>query len=214
MGWLIKQPELMSSPIQFYTLGQQRQVLLVGLGNIGKQYTGTRHNIGFYCIDAFVAAHKEFNGWEEKKDWHCQIARGLLGETQVLAIKPATFMNASGQAVQAVSQFYKISLDNILVIHDELDILFGQIRMRVGGSSAGHNGIKSINQLVGETFGRLRIGIGPRKPSAIDSAAFVLKKFNKSEQAQLPYLIQEVNAILDEYIYGGQLPHETRNFLV
>jgi PTH1 family peptidyl-tRNA hydrolase len=214
MGWLIKQQELMSSPMQLYSLGQQKQILIVGLGNVGQQYEGTRHNIGFFCADAFISAHEELSGWQEKKDFKCFLSQGHLGDTRVIVIKPTTFMNASGQAVQAVSHFFKITPDNILVIHDELDILFGQIRMRDGGSSAGHNGIKSIIESIGESFNRLRIGIGPKKPASMDSADFVLKAFSKPEQKQLPLLIQEVNSILDEYVYGGQIPQETRRFKV
>jgi peptidyl-tRNA hydrolase, PTH1 family len=119
-----------------------------------------------------------------------------------------------GEAVQAVAHFYKVSPDQLLVVHDELDIPFGQIRMRVGGSSAGHNGLKSIMQHMGENFGRVRIGVGPKTPEQIDSADFVLARFSAHEQAQMKHLLQESSAVLSEYIYGGQLPHDTRSFIV
>jgi PTH1 family peptidyl-tRNA hydrolase len=215
MGWLIKQPQFSVNPAtQLYTLGQQRTVLVVGLGNPGAEHDGTRHNIGFMCLDAFVAAHEELDNWTTKKALKCHLIQGRLGDTQMIAIKPTTFMNLSGEAVQAVCHFYKIPPENVVVIHDELDIPFGQIRLRLGGSSAGHNGIKSVTQSIGEDYGRVRIGIGPKKPVAIDSADFVLKTFTKSEHDQLSNLTQEVNAILVEYLYSGQLPQETRNFLV
>ncbi|HVU59932.1 MAG TPA: aminoacyl-tRNA hydrolase [Candidatus Saccharimonadales bacterium] len=213
MGLFQRQPQA-GTTVQYYTVGQQRTVLLVGLGNVGREYEGTRHNIGFYCLDAFVRAQEALGAWVDKKDLSCHLVRGQLGETMVVAIKPTTLMNLSGKAVQAVSRFYKIAPENIIVIHDELDIPFGHIRLRVGGSAAGHNGIKSVTQAIGEAYGRVRIGVGPKRPAAVDSADFVLQRFTKDEQAQLPNLSKEVTAILTEYIYGGQLPHDTRSFLV
>ena len=213
MALFTRQPQA-SDSIQLYTLGQNKTVMVVGLGNLGREYESTRHNVGFLCIDAFVAKSAEMSDWIEKKDLKCYLSRGRIGESQIIAIKPTTLMNLSGQAVQAAANFYKIAATNIVVVHDELDIDFGQIRLRVGGTSAGHNGIKSVSQAIGEDYGRIRIGIGPKRPAQIDSADFVLQKFHKDEQAQLPNLTQEVNAILSEYIYSGQLPHDTRSFLV
>ncbi len=200
--------------IQFYTLGQNKTMLVVGLGNPGKEYDHTRHNIGFACLDAFAQAN-EFEPWIERKDLKCQVASATLGDTRVIAIKPTTFMNLSGEAVQAVVHFYKIAPDKIIAVHDELDIPFGQIRLRTGGGSAGHNGLKSIFQHMGEDFGRVRIGIGPKTPEQMDSSDFVLQKFSKDQQAHMKELTREVSAILSEYVFGaGQLPQETRNFLV
>lgn len=122
-------------------------------------------------------------------------------------------MNLSGEAVEAVSHFYKIPLEQIIVVHDELDIDFGQIRLRRGGSSAGHNGIKSVTKYIGETYGRVRIGVGPKTPEQIDSADFVLGKFNKEQAEHIPKLKKEVNAILSELAYGSPLTPETRTFL-
>jgi PTH1 family peptidyl-tRNA hydrolase len=200
--------------IQYYTLGQHKTVLLVGLGNVGREYEGTRHNAGFLCLDAFVQSREEMNEWTEKKDLKCYLSKGIMGDTLVIAIKPTTLMNLSGAAVQAVCQFYKLHAENIVVIHDELDIPFGQIRLRVGGSSAGHNGVKSVTDAVGEAFGRIRIGIGPKKPEAMDSADFVLQRFDSNETTRLSDLTREVTTILTEHIYTGQLPHETRSFIM
>lgn len=199
---------------QYYTVGQQRTVLIVGLGNVGAQYDKTRHNIGFMCVDAFVKARDEAGEWQDKKDLKCHLASGQFGDTRAVFIKPTTFMNLSGEAVRAVSHFYKIAPSDTLVIHDELDIPFGQIRLRIGGSAAGHNGIKSVTAAIGEMYGRIRIGIGPKDPPQIDSADFVLQRFSETEQQQLPNLTREVSAILSEYVYGGQLAHETRGFIV
>jgi len=199
--------------MRFYTLGQNKTILVAGLGNLGKQYDGTRHNIGFQAVDKFVADH-DFPDWIEKKDLKCHFTMTQMGESKVIAIKPTTFMNVSGEAVQAVLHFYKIDPANVVVVHDELDIPFGQIRMRVGGSAAGHNGIKSVTQHIGEGYGRVRVGIGPKAHENQDSADFVLAKFTADEQTQLKNLTREASAILSEFIYGGELPHDTRTFLV
>lgn len=203
-----------SDPTNYYTVGSSKNILLIGLGNPGKEYEMTRHNVGFIAIDEFVSKTEEMEEWILKKDLKCFVSSGRIGDKRVIALKPTTFMNLSGEAVQAVANFYKINPENMAVLHDELDIDFGQIRLRVGGSSAGHNGIKSVTQHIGESYGRIRIGVGPVKPAQMKSEDFVLQKFSSEEQAQLPNLKQEVNAILSEYIYGDQLPHDTRNFLV
>lgn len=199
--------------IQFYTLGQNKTILIVGLGNVGKQYANTRHNIGFAALDHFASVN-DFPAWIEKKDLKCHLASHTLGDTRVILIKPTTFMNLSGEAVQATAAFYKINPEKIIVAHDELDIPFGQIRTRIGGSSAGHNGIKSITQHMGEQYGRVRIGIGPKEHPEQDSADFVLARFSKDQEAQMTNLLRESSAILSEYAYGGQLLAETRNFIV
>lgn len=213
MSWLSQRPQS-SDPVNYYTVGLNKNVLLVGLGNPGKKYELTRHNAGFMCMDEFVAKTDEMDSWIEKKDLKCLMSTGLLGDTRVIAVKPTTYMNESGQAVQAAANFYKIMPENILVVHDELDINFGQIRIRMGGSSAGHNGIKSVTKYIGEDYGRVRIGVGPKKPAGIDSTDFVLQKFSAEQQKELSSMKRETLAILTEYIYGGQLPHETRNFII
>lgn len=214
MSWLQQRPQT-SDPTNFYTVGLNKTVLLVGLGNPGDKYDKTRHNAGFMCLDDFVEKTDEMNDWVQKKDLQCLLSSGQVGSIRVLAIKPMTFMNLSGKAVQAIMHFYKVNPEQTLVIHDELDIDFGQIRLRHGCSDAGHNGIKSVTQYIGEEYGRIRIGVGHKKPAAIKSEDFVLQKFSKDEQAQLPKLTREVGAILSEYLYGNQaLSHETRSFLV
>ncbi|HWB38617.1 MAG TPA: aminoacyl-tRNA hydrolase [Candidatus Saccharimonadales bacterium] len=213
MAWLQKRPQV-SDPTMFYTIGLQRTVLLVGLGNPGKEYDLTRHNVGFMCLDEFVTKSDDMDPWQAKKSLKCEVSTGQVGDARVIAIKPTTFMNLSGEAVQAVVQFYKLSNASILVVHDELDVDFGQIRLRIGGSAAGHNGIKSVSEKIGEDYGRVRIGIGPKKPARIKSEDFVLQKFSAEQQQQLPNLKREVTAVLSEFVYGAELAHETRNFLV
>jgi PTH1 family peptidyl-tRNA hydrolase len=213
MAFFQQRPQV-GETLKYVTFGQQKNILVVGLGNPGPEYNGTRHNIGFACVDHFVDAQEEMQPWVDKKDLKCHLSTGQLGETRVIAIKPTTFMNLSGEAVQAVAHFYKIDPQHIVAVYDELDIPFGQIRTRMGGSAAGHNGVKSLIQHIGENFGRVRIGIGPKEPEQMDSADFVLARFSAEQQTQLKNLTREATAILTEYIYGGALTPETRTFIV
>ncbi|HSX27176.1 MAG TPA: aminoacyl-tRNA hydrolase [Patescibacteria group bacterium] len=213
MGLFQKKPDV-SSSAPLYTLGLNKTLLLVGLGNIGNQYSGTRHNLGFACLDVF-AKNQEFGPWQEKKDLKALVNAKNLADNRVMLIKPTTLMNNSGGALRAVASFYKIPLNQTVVIHDELDIKFGQIKSTWGGGSAGHNGIKSLIQHLGDdSFGRIRIGIGPKKPIEMDSADFVLAKFSKDEQNELPNLEKEVIALLTEYVFSSNLTTETRSFIV
>lgn len=212
MALFVKRPEL-GSRISFTTYGMNKTLLIVGLGNPGVEYDDTRHNVGFMCLDAF-ADKNGFEPWVMKKDMQCMFTKQTLGETSVILCKPQTFMNLSGEAVQAIAHFYKIVPDDIVVVHDELDIAFGKIRLGKGGSDAGHNGVKSVTKMLGsDDYGRVRIGIGPKKPAQIDSAAFVLQKFEDAHISALGQMKREVNAILSEYAYGTSRTAETRSFL-
>ncbi len=211
MALFQKRPQV-SNPLQYATIGLTRNLLIVGLGNPGEEYAKTRHNVGFMCINDF-AKRNDFGPWIAKKDLKCELTQQTLGDTRVILCKPQTFMNLSGEAVQAVMHFYKLHNKQLVVVHDELDIDFGQIRMRVGGSSAGNNGIKSVSKHVGEEYARLRIGIGPKTHEQMDSADFVLEDFSAKEREQLPAMIREVGAILSEYAYGSQFTPEPRSFL-
>lgn len=211
---LIRKKPAMETSAPFYTMGLEDTFLIVGLGNIGKEYAGTRHNIGFDVVDHF-ASKQDFPDWINKKDLKCALTNNKVGNNKIILAKPTTYMNLSGEAVQAVQHFYRIENNRTLVVHDELDIDFGSIRTRVGGKSAGHNGIKAVIQHCDEDFGRVRIGVGPKKPAQIPSEDFVLKKFSKEQKDNLKLLLQEANSILSEYAYGkGELPAETRNFLI
>jgi PTH1 family peptidyl-tRNA hydrolase len=157
---------------------------------------------------------QKFPDWIEKKDLKCLTTSEMLGDTKVIVVKPTTLMNLSGEAVQAVAHFYKIDPAKIVAVYDELDIPFGQIRTRIGGGSAGHNGVKSLMQNIGDSFGRIRIGTGPKIPEQMDTADFVLQKFSSDQTDQIPNLTREVSAIISEYCFGGELAVETRSFLV
>lgn len=156
---------------------------IVGLGNPGTQYQYTRHNMGFMVVDLIA------------KKWDISVTqnkfKGLVGEgnvkgQKVYLLKPMTFMNLSGESVRAFIDFYKAKLEDLIVIYDDLDTGFGQIRLRYQGSAGGHNGIKSIIQHAGtQTFNRIRMGVS-RPPAGWDIADYVLSNFTKEEQIQLP----------------------------
>ncbi|MGJ8563671.1 MAG: aminoacyl-tRNA hydrolase [Alphaproteobacteria bacterium] len=131
-------------------------LLWVGLGNPGEKYAGNRHNIGFMAIDA-IGNDNHFS--LEKAQFKGLTRTGSFGAQKVLLLKPTTFMNESGQSVQKAMQFYKIPLANVTVFHDELDLDFGKVRLKVGGGIAGHNGLRSIKQHCGNEYQRVRIGI-------------------------------------------------------
>jgi peptidyl-tRNA hydrolase, PTH1 family len=211
MALFQKRPDF-GSNLSFSSYGMHRSLIVVGLGNPGKQYDKTRHNVGFMCVDSFREKN-DMPDWMNKKDLKALVSVSTVGDTRVILCKPQTYMNNSGEAVQAIAQFYKVGPENIIVVHDELDVDFGQIRIRSGGSSAGHNGVKSIAQHVHEVFGRVRIGIGPKEPEQMDSADFVLQKFSPDQEEELPKMTREVVALLSEYAYGSPVTAETRRFL-
>ncbi len=128
--------------------------IVVGLGNPGKRYQNTRHNIGFRVVDRVVSTSEAIN--VSKRAFEGELYRG----SNLLLLKPLTFMNLSGRSVKMVMQFYKVSLENLIVIHDDIDIPLGSVRFKVGGSSGGHNGLKSIDEVVGDGYLRVRVGVG------------------------------------------------------
>jgi peptidyl-tRNA hydrolase, PTH1 family len=208
MGLFQKKPQIQSSA-PLYTLGTNRTVLIIGLGNPGKDYDGSRHNIGFAVLDEF-AKQNNFPDWVTKKDLKCQLAINNMGQTRVILCRPATFMNDSGQAAQAVQRFYRVYNQDTLAVYDELAIPFGSLRTRLGGSDAGHNGVKSLIQHIGDDFGRLRIGIGSATAKKTDAANFVLAKFSKAETNKLPLVIREADSIITEHVFGEEISVETR----
>lgn len=154
--------------------------LVVGLGNPGAKYAGTRHNVGFMIVDRLAELcaagpfREKFSG-----------AFVRLSSPDVVLLKPLTFMNLSGESVQSAMTFFKVPLSQVIAVHDELDLVFGDTRLKKGGGTAGHNGLKSIVQHGGgDGFLRMRVGIG--RPRAGDAAAYVLNDFSASERAELP----------------------------
>ena len=165
-------------------------LLIVGLGNPGSQYARNRHNVGFMAADAIVRRHS-FSGFSKK--FRAEIAEGTLAGEKALVIKPMTFMNLSGDSVGEAMRFYKLSPADIIVIHDELDLAPGKLKLKVGGGNGGHNGLKSIDAHCGKDYKRLRIGIGhPGHKDRVNP--HVLGDFAKSDQDWLQPLL---NAIAD-----------------
>lgn len=163
--------------------------LFVGLGNPGPEYAGNRHNIGFMALDRIAADHG-FTPW--RKNFHGLVSEGRLGGVRVILLKPETFMNRSGQAVQAAVTFHKLPLADVVVFHDELDLAPGKMRTKMGGGHAGHNGLRSIHAHLGEAYARVRLGIGhPGHKDAV--AAYVLHDFAKADRDWLDALMQGIS---------------------
>ncbi len=175
-------------------------IALIGLGNPGDQYVRTRHNIGFRVIDQCVAAFSLSKGGLKFKS---EFYEGKVGDTVIKAIKPLTFMNLSGHSTQALQAFYKIDPAGVWVIYDDVDLPFGTIRMRPGGSPGTHNGTKHITQTLGtQAFPKIRIGIGPR-PQGMPLDAFVLSKFSAAEEKIIPDLLIQTTQLIQVAINNG-----------
>jgi PTH1 family peptidyl-tRNA hydrolase len=163
--------------------------LLVGLGNPGKKYENTRHNIGFKAVDEII---RRFSFTSVGNKYKSLCYSGDIGGHKVIAIEPQTFMNRSGIAVQEAANFYKIPLENIIVAHDELDLLPGKVRVKQGGGAGGHNGLKSIDAHLGKEYVRVRIGIG--HPGSKDEVTgYVLSAFEQTQDIQMQRLVEEIS---------------------
>ena len=169
---------------------ENKPFLVVGLGNPGVQYMNTRHNVGFMAVDALAG---ENASWKSEKN--ALTARVDINGNRVIFVKPQTFMNNSGVAVAALMTFYKIPLENIVVVHDDMDIPVGDCREKIGGGSAGHNGIRSIDAHIGREYRRIRIGIGhPRDfDLPMDPADWVLGKFGAVQMDLIKNAINHIN---------------------
>lgn len=155
--------------------------LFVGLGNPGAKYAGNRHNIGFMAVERIAEDHG-FAPWRGK--FQGSVSEGKLGSEKVILLRPETFMNLSGQSVGEAMRFYKLTPDDVIVFHDELDLAPGKCRVKTGGGHAGHNGLRSIHAHIGADYHRVRMGIGhPGNKAAV--AGFVLRDFAKADQEWL-----------------------------
>jgi len=165
-------------------------LLLVGLGNPGSNYTNTRHNIGFKIIDA-INAHFKLS--KQKPKFKGLLTTGNIDEKKIYAIKPLTFMNNSGICIREVIEYFKIDAEDVIVFHDDLDIEVGKIKAKFGGSSAGHNGIASIDKFIGKDYSRVRIGIGKPK-GGIEVADYVLQNFDDEESVSINKILKDITA--------------------
>lgn len=174
--------------------------LVVGLGNPGKEYSNTRHNIGFMAADEIFS---RYNFTPFKNKFEGLIAEGNIEGEKVLLLKPQTFMNLSGNSVAKVASFYKIEPQNIIVIHDDKDLALGKIKAKIGGSAGGHNGLKSIDSHIGTEYNRIRIGAGSPQEHHTDTINFVLSNFSKTEKETIDERISFIATTIGELIKKG-----------
>ncbi|QXJ24356.1 aminoacyl-tRNA hydrolase [Actinomadura graeca] len=174
--------------------------LVVGLGNPGPSYAGNRHNAGFMVLDLLAErAGGRFKSHKARAD----VLEGRLGGARAVLAKPRTFMNESGGPVKALRDFYKVPVERIVVVHDELDIPFGVLRLKQGGGDNGHNGLRSITKSLGEKdYLRVRFGVG-RPPGRMDAAAFVLKDFSAVERRDLALEVDRAADAVEALVGGG-----------
>ncbi len=174
--------------------------MIVGLGNPGSEYANTRHNAGFWFGDEVV---RKFGGnFKAERKFHGDVARSTIDGQQVWLLKPDTFMNLSGQAVLALMQFYKIKLENILVVHDDLDLPVGTLKLKQGGGHGGHNGLRDIiSRCGGNGFQRIRLGIG-HPGSKEKVTGHVLKKASTDDQIAIENVIDQAINELDQIVRG------------
>ena len=183
-------------------------LLVVGLGNPGPQYAKTRHNVGFMVAD--LLAGRMGAAFKVHKKSGAEIVTGRLGHKPIVLAKPRTYMNESGRQVGPLAKFYSVSPADLIVIHDELDIDFGQIRLKLGGGEGGHNGLRSVvNGLGTKDFQRVRIGIG-RPPGRKDPAAFVLENFSAAERPEVPTLCEMAADACELLIESGLEPAQNQ----
>jgi len=183
-------------------------LLVVGLGNPGPQYAKTRHNVGFMVAD--LLAGRMGAAFKVHKKSGAEIVTGRLGHKPIVLAKPRTYMNESGRQVGPLAKFYSVSPADLIVIHDELDIDFGQIRLKLGGGEGGHNGLRSVANALGtKAFQRVRIGIG-RPPGRKDPAAFVLENFSAAERPEVPTLCEMAADATELLIESGLEPAQNQ----
>src|SRR5258708_35125722 len=183
-------------------------LLVVGLGNPGPRYAATRHNLGFLVAD--ILADRIGSGFKVHKRSGAEVTTGRLGGRSVVLAKPRVFMNESGRQVAPLAQFYSVAPADVIAIHDELDIDFGRIRLKLGGGEGGHNGLRSVASALGtKDFQRVRIGIG-RPPGRKDPAAFVLEPFNAAERAEVPTICEQAADAAEMLIELGLEPAQNR----
>lgn len=171
-------------------------LFIVGLGNPGKKYVHTRHNLGFLALEHL---HQAWGGseWRLEKKFQAEISEATSAGRRIFLVKPQTFMNKSGESVQALLAFYKAGPENLIVLHDEVDIPFGRVKTTLSSRAAGHNGVKDIIEKLGtQDFRRLRLGVGKSENQNISIADHVLQNFSEEEVKDLPSLFIEVETVL------------------
>ena len=174
--------------------------LVVGLGNPGPEYSGNRHNVGFAVVDV-LASHvgARFKSHKSRAD----VIEGRLAGQRVVLAKPRSYMNESGGPVASLRDFFKVPLERLVVVHDELDLPYGGLRLKLAGGDNGHNGLKSVRRSLGSgDFNRVRFGIG-RPPGRMDAAAFVLRDFSATERKELDVLVERAADAVEALVVDG-----------
>jgi PTH1 family peptidyl-tRNA hydrolase len=174
--------------------------LIVGLGNPGKEYAGTRHNVGFEAVGALAASLEAT--FKLQKDFKAEIAEARIGTEKVLLAKPVTFMNLSGEAVRAIASFYKIPIENVLLVHDEMDYVPGLFAFSIGSGPAGHNGVESVQEaLATKEIARLRIGVG--RPTVETKENYVLGRPSAPDRSLIDYALHSALSALRDWSSSG-----------
>jgi PTH1 family peptidyl-tRNA hydrolase len=177
--------------------------LVVGLGNPGKEYARNRHNVGFLVAD--LLASRVGAKFGRSKRAHAEVAEGRLGfgGPKLVLLKPLTYMNLSGAPVVSLAQFFKVPVSNVIAVHDELDVPFGQVRAKRGGGEGGHNGLRSMSKsLSSKEYARVRFGIG-RPPGRQDPADYVLSDFSGAERKELEFLVDRAADVVEAIVVEG-----------
>jgi PTH1 family peptidyl-tRNA hydrolase len=182
--------------------------LVAGLGNPGKEYAGNRHNVGFLVAD--LLARRIGAKFGRSKRAHAEVAEGHLadprkisGGPRLVLLKPLTYMNLSGAPVVSLAQFFKVPVENVIAVHDELDVPFGEVRVKRGGGEGGHNGLRSMSKsLASKEYARVRFGIG-RPPGRQDPADYVLSDFASAERKELDFLVDRAADVVEAIILEG-----------
>ena len=167
-------------------------IIIIGLGNPGQEFKNTRHNIGFEVLDK-IKEENDFPDFAFSKKFIAQISEGILNQEKTILAKPQTFMNDSGKSVKQLTDYYKIKEKDLIVIHDDIDVALGKIKISEDSSSAGHKGVQSIIDAIGtKDFKRIRIGILPEKGKPEETEKFVLKRFTKKEKEIIQKIIKDI----------------------
>lgn len=175
--------------------------LIVGLGNPSNSYAGTRHNVGFWALKMWAAAHDV--SFTAKPKFKAEIADAMIHDERVLLVLPTTFYNLIGESVRTVADFYKLTPSDVLLVHDDIALPLGTIRTRIGGSSGGNNGIKSVNQLYAEQTARLRIGVASDLLTKMDATDFVLGRLTHDELSALEEVGPLISGQINDFISGA-----------
>ena len=182
-------------------------ILIVGLGNPGRKFQKTRHNLGFRVVEAFFKKNRDrhnFSNFKLKKKFNAEISERKFNDKKIILAKPQTFMNLSGRAVKKITNNLQLTTNNLWVVHDDIDIPLGKIRISIGRGAAGHKGVESIIKELGtKNFVRFRIGIQPKFGKPKNPEKFVLQKFNKEEEGLIKEVIQKIIEAIEMTIIKG-----------